>query len=72
MIIIEGILLCYAICLVKKTKVKAETPPEIPIDETIQIPRNLPDFTVTVNDDYNQEEPSLTVSEEYFEQLETD
>ena len=62
MFVIEGILIGYAICLFKKTKVKAETPPEIPIDETIPIPRNMPDFTVTLNN----EEPSLELSDEYF------
>ena len=59
--VIEAILIGYILCTNNKK------PPEKPQetheeDQTIQIPRNIPDFTVTLNN----EEPSLELSDEYF------
>ena len=65
-IIIECILIAYAICLTRKPQVELKTPQESPDDQTIQIPRNMPNFTVTVKNDNNEEEFSLELSEGYF------
>ena len=71
MVIIEDILIGYAICLTRKAKVRQKTPEESPDDQTITIPRNLPNFTITVKDDdpfaedFNSE-GSLEVSDDYF------
>ena len=63
---IEFIIIIYAVCLHRKITVEHGTQPEIPTDETIQIPWNLPEFTVTVNDNSHQDEDYLELSEECF------